>query len=283
MQIPELCAMNVHHRFFSLESFLASSEAAGFTAVELWTGPMHLLCDRAGHADPAPVRDALERHGLTCRAVCPEQTNPKPANMAAPSRAGERARAIFANAVRLAAGLGAPVVTVTPGWAFRDESLADAWSRSVAALRALAVQAEEADVVLAMEALQPEESVLCPTSERLAALIAEVDRPALQACLDTGAMEVADETIDQAWRALDGRVANVHLVDVAEQGGRLETHVAWGAGHRSMADDIATLARLGYIGTCSTEVCDPACFSDPAAVDARVARIYQNARRELCS
>lgn len=281
MALPELCAMNVHHRFFSLESFLTSAEAAGFTAVELWTGPMHVLCDRAGHADPAPIRETLARHGLACRAVCPEQTNPKPANMAAPGQAGERARAVFANAVRLAASLGAPVVTVTPGWAYLDENPAEAWGRAVAALRALAAQAEDAGVTLAMEALQSDESVLCPTSERLAALIAEVGRPALRACLDTGAMEAAGETIEQAWNALDGSVANVHLADVAEKDGSLETHVAWGTGHRSMADDLATLASLGYAGSCSAEVCDPTCFTDPAAVDARTYQLYVSARKEL--
>ena len=76
-------AMNCSHRFFSLEAFFASAADSGFEAVELWTGPMHFFLDYASNDTPEKITRLANSFGLDVCALCPEQNNPKPANIAA--------------------------------------------------------------------------------------------------------------------------------------------------------------------------------------------------------
>ncbi|MFQ6868576.1 MAG: hypothetical protein ACLRTU_09760 [Thomasclavelia ramosa] len=47
----DVCAMNCHYRFYTLEDFFKKSFENGFQYVELWTGPMHFYLDCNGY-DP---------------------------------------------------------------------------------------------------------------------------------------------------------------------------------------------------------------------------------------
>lgn len=269
---PQLAAMNIIHCFYSLEEFLGSAEAAGYRQVELWCGPMHLFLDHTGHDPLDELRAGLAAHGLSLVGLCPPQNNPKPGNIAARSaRAQMRTHAYFCHAIEVAAELEAPQVVVTPGWAFLDEPREAAWVRSVEMLRSLAEHAAQRGVRLAMEALQPEESVLVNTASDLARLIDEVDRPALVACLDMGAMERVGETIDDYFACLGERVAHCHFTDYGEV-----SHLAWGDGHRSMKDDLQALASHGYAGVCSVETYDERYLANPAQADTRTIAIYQS-------
>jgi len=270
---PQLAAMNIIHSFYPLEEFLASSEAAGYRHVELWTGPMHFFLSAYGHDPLDKLRAGLARHGLTLVGLCPEQNNPKPHNIAAREpRAQMRTHAYFCNAIEVAAELDAPQVVVTPGWAYLDEPRKDAWERSVEMLRALAEQAAHRGVRLVIEALQPEESVIANTATDLARLLDEVASPALLVCLDTGAMERAGETIEGSFAELGDRIVHCHFTDYGNI-----SHMAWGDGHRSMKADLDALAACGYVGICSVETYNERYLADPAQADARTMAIYRQA------
>lgn len=270
---PQLAAMNIIHSFYPLEEFFASSKNAGYRYVELWTGPMHFFLSASGHDPLDSLRAELAAYGLTLVGLCPEQNNPKPHNIAARGlRAQMRTHAYFCNAIEVAAELDAPQVVVTPGWAFLDEPRKDAWERSVEMLRALAERAAHRGVRLVLEALQPDESVIANTAADLARLIDEVASPALFACLDTGAMERAGETIDGYFDELGDRIAHCHFTDYADV-----SHVGWGDGHRSMRADLDALVARGYRGICSVETYSERYLADPAAADARTMDIYQHA------
>ena len=273
MRYPQLAAMNIIHSFYPLQEFLASSEAAGYRHVELWTGPMHFFLSAFGYDPLNELRDGLARHGLALVGLCPEQNNPKPHNVAARGlRAQARTHAYFCNAIEVAAGLDAPQVVVTPGWAFLNEPREEAWGRSVEMLRSLSEQAGRRGVRLVLEALQPEESVLANTAADIAQLIDEVANPALLACLDIGAMERAGETIDGYFDELGDRIVHCHFTDYADV-----SHVAWGDGHRSMRADLDALVAHRYQGICSVETYSERYLADPAAADARTMSIYQHA------
>ena len=270
MAYPKLAAMNIIHRFYPLDEFLSSSEAAGYEFVELWTGPMHFLLDHTGYEPLERLKAGLRAHGLTLVGLCPEQNNPKPHNIAARDTMRQmRTHASFCHAIEAAAQLGAPQVVVTPGWAFLDEPREAAWTRSVEMLSSLAEHAAQRGVRLVLEALQPEESVLVNTSAQLARLLDEVASPALLACLDTGAMERAGETINEYFFELGDRIVHCHFTDYGEV-----SHLAWGDGHRSMADDLAALVAHGYAGVCSVETYSERYLNDPAQIDARTMNLY---------
>ena len=133
-----LCAMNCHYRFYSLESFFRDARDAGYAAAEVWCGPMHVAVDWARRDDSQALVDLAERYGIHIIGICPEQTNPKPANMAARGEGAQaRTLATFKNVIDLARDAHAGKIVVTSGWGFLDEPREDAWKRSVAMLRVL--------------------------------------------------------------------------------------------------------------------------------------------------
>lgn len=272
MRYPELAAMNISHRYYSIESFFEAAHRAGYRNVELWTGSMHLYVDNRGFDPIDRVRGLMDRYGIKIVGICPEQNNPKPWNIAArDKRAQERTRAYFEHVIDLAVALEAPQILVTGGWAFLDEPVEDAWARSVAMLRSIADYAECRGIRVAIEALQPVESILVNSAHDMRRMIDDVGSPALKACIDMGAMVVAGDTFDNYFDELGDDVAHVHFVDIEGE----TTHLAWGDGTRDMRADLESLVRHGYRGVVSAETYDSRYFADPTAALDQVMREYR--------
>ena len=140
----ELAAMNCHHRFFELEDFFASAKKNGYKYVEIWTGPQHFFMDHNGYESVKKLKDLEEKYGIKVIGICPEQTNPKPNNMAAKDlNMQERVLNYFKNAIDVACEIKAKQVVVTSGWGFLSESVEKAYKRSAIMLRKVADYAEE--------------------------------------------------------------------------------------------------------------------------------------------
>ena len=86
----------------------------------------------------------------------------------------------FKNAIDAAVEIKANQVVVTSGWAFLDEPREDAYQRSVKMLQKISEYAEQKGMLLAIEALQRNESVLVNSVEELQHLLKEVQRDALK-------------------------------------------------------------------------------------------------------
>lgn len=270
--IPPLAAMNVNYRYYGFERFVEESSRSGYAWIELWTGPMHIHLDDDGFDELGPVRSLLANANLRVVSICPEQNNPKPWNVASRDEgARRRTERYFKHAIDMACVLDARKVTMTAGWAFYDEAAEIAWMRSVSMLSHLARYAEQRDVCLALEALQPLESRLVNSAADIRRLLEDVNSDALCACIDFGAMEVAGDTIDGYYEALPDRIRHVHFVDADDNA----THLAWGEGHRSMRDDLVALVKHGYMGVCTVETCDARYRDDPFTPDRHAMEMYR--------
>lgn len=270
----ELAAMNCHHRFYELEDFFASAKENGYKYVEIWTGPQHFFMDYNGYESVEKLRRLEEKYGIKVIGICPEQTNPKPNNMAAKDeKMQERVLKYFKNAIDVACEVKANQVVVTSGWGFLSESVEEAYHRSVIMLRKVAEYAAEKGINLAIEALQPEESLIANTALELKKLIDEVDRPALKVCLDTGAMARAKDTIQTYFDVFGDKVIHAHFVDVDME--KETTHLAWGDGKRNMAKDIQAFAQNGYRGILSVECVNGEDFAKPGEADKKSMDVYR--------
>ena len=278
MSYPQLAVMNISHRYFDLEEFFSSAAASGYTCCELWTGAMHLYVDCHGYDSLEQVRELSQRYGVRIVGLCPEQNNPKPWNVAVRGEAGQkRILSYFKNVIDVAVELGAPQILVTSGWAYLDEPAEDAWARSVAMLRSVCDYADTRGIRVALEALQPSESVLVNTAQDVVRILEAVDRPNLKACIDFGAMEVAGDTIDGYFEVLGEKIVHTHFVDVG--GGT--THLAWGDGERDMRADLEALMRHGYTGYVSAETCDGRYYQDPSKATTQVIEMYRRVTAEM--
>lgn len=267
-----LCAMNCCHRFYELEDFFKSAKTNGYSQVELWTGPQHFFLDYQQYESPDRLLHLEDQYELKIIGICPEQTNPKPHNMAAKDSAmQERVLAYFKNAIDVAAAVKAKQVVVTSGWAFYNEPLKIAYQRSVKMLQQLSEYAETKKMLLAIEALQKEESLLANTTMDLKYLLSDVNRPSLKVCLDTGAMAAAGETIQDYFDVFSSDIVHSHFVDVKGT----TTHLAWGDGQRNMSEDLAVFVQNKYSGFYSIEIVNSQYFRNPQKADAQSMAMYR--------
>ncbi|WP_331836944.1 hypothetical protein [Erysipelothrix piscisicarius] len=73
----------------------------------MWTSPHHFFVDYQQYDDPFALKTHAEHFGLEIIAICPEQTNPKPHNMATGSLEQQnRVYAYFRNMIDIAHTVG---------------------------------------------------------------------------------------------------------------------------------------------------------------------------------
>ncbi len=274
----ELASMNHHYMFYELEEFFSSVSELGYPCVELWTAPQHFFMDYRQNDPVERLTSLSERYGVRIMGICPEQTNPKPHNMAAKDPAiQERVFAYFTRAVDVASAVGATQVLVTSGWAYYSEPVEAARERSAAMLRRVAAYAGEKGINLAIEALRKPESLIANSAADLRVLLDMVNEPALKVCLDIGAMVDAGDTIQDYFDTFGGDVIHAHFVDC----GPRSLHLALGDGERDVAEDIRTFERNGYQGVLSVECTDSLTLTDPMGADARSMRTYRAAYEQI--
>lgn len=274
----KICAMNCHHRYYQLNEFFASAKENGYTCVELWTGPQHFYMDHNGYEEISALKDLEQHYGIKIIGICPEQTNPKPNNMAAKDFAmQDRVEKYFKNAIDVATAIKANQVVVTSGWAFLDEPREEAYLRSVKMLQKISEYAEHRGMLLAIEALQRNESILVNSVENLKKLLEDVQRDALKICLDIGAMAMANDTIQGYFDVFHDKIIHTHFIDVDSN----TTHLAWGDGNRNMKEDLEAFYQNGYRGIFSIECVNQRYFEYPAAADAQTMKKFQRYIREI--
>lgn len=260
----QLAAMNIHYVYYSLEYFLATQERLGFQTIELWCAEPHVHLDHLSYADAKKLKTQISSHHLNLACITPENCVYPYQFAAADPDHFARSKAYFENGIRLAAELGCPRMAINSGWGNFDEPAADAWKRSVAMLSHLAAFAADKNVRLVMESLRPEESQLVTTLATNQKMIAEVGNPNLVPMVDTCAMGVAHETLDQWFAAYGERINHMHFIDGTPYG-----HLVWGDGTHNLKEFIAALNRHNYQGYLGQELTDGAYYADPAQVDAK--------------
>lgn len=111
--------MNCHHRFYELKDFFAASKRERIW--ECWNldRTTTFFMDHNGYENVDKLLRLEEKYNIKIIGICPEQTNPKPNNMAAKDREMQkRVLAYFKNAVDVACKVEANQVVVTSGWGF---------------------------------------------------------------------------------------------------------------------------------------------------------------------
>lgn len=270
-----LCAMNCHYRFYQLESFFRCASRLGFKHVEIWTAPQHFFMDYQQYEDPDKLIGLAEKFNVRISCICPEQTNPKPNNIAIKDKEGQkRVLRYFKNAIDVSKTVGANKVVITSGWAFYDEDVKTAKDRSIAMLKEISNYAASKDVYLAMEALQKGESTIANMSLDLKEIIKEVGNNHLKVCLDLGAMAGANETIEDYFRVFHEDIIHCHFVD-----GNPTGHLAWGDGSRDMEEDLKVFDIFNYSGFLSLEFANDRYFQEPFAADKKTMTIYKNIKK----
>lgn len=192
----QIAGMNIHYIMWSLDYFLDVQQRLGFESIELWCAEPHVTLDHTGYFEAEVLAKKAADRGLRYRTLCPENVVYPWQYCARKPLHEQRSLAYFKHGIELAEVLGCDRMSVNSGWGDWDEDREEAWKRSREHLSILAEYAGEHGLVLTMESLRPEESNLVTTVSDAKRMIDEVASPYLQPMVDTTAMGVAGETLE---------------------------------------------------------------------------------------
>ena len=264
IDISRISVLSLHYNNYTLDYFLDCQAKLGIKNVELLSAHQGLWMDEYGYQDPAPIRRKLEERGLCCPVFTPENCAYGYQFAAKEPEHIERSFGYFSNGIRLANELGCEYMEVNSGWGYWNEDKQEAWKRSAAMLHRLAEVAKENGITLVMESIRPEESQLVINLEAAQKMLKEVNHPNLKGMVDTCAMGVAGETLEDWFQALGSDIRHMHFIDGTPYG-----HLVWGDGSHHLGRFIEVLNRYGYEGYLGQEITDGRYYMDPAAADLR--------------
>lgn len=266
----QIAGMNIHYLFYSLDFFLDAQVKAGIQTIELWPGAPHFFLDSMSYSDCKAVRHKIESRGLTAKILTPENCTYQYQFAAQEKEQFEKSKQYFTNALAVAEELGCDIMAINSGWGYWNEDREEAWKRSREMLSYLAETAQTRGVRLAMESLRPQESQLATTVHDVKRMLQEVNHPHLKAMIDTTAMGVAGETIDQWFELLGDDIIHTHLIDGNPYG-----HLIWGDGTHSLQTFLQALDRNGYKGYLGQEITEFGYFEHPDEADVRNMKAFE--------
>lgn len=266
----QIAGMNIHYLFYPLEYFLDVQKEVGIKTIELWAGAPHFYLDTMGYQDCKAVKKKIEDRGLKVKVFTAENCTYQYQVAAQTPELFEKSFQYFSNALRAASELGCPIMQINSGWGYWNEDREEAWKRSREMLTRLAEEAAKYQIRLAMESLRPQESQLVITLKDAKRMFDEVNHPNLKILIDTTAMSVAGETIDDWFEVFGDNIIHTHFIDSNPYG-----HLAWGFGNRSMKAYLEALARHNYTGYLGQELTEFDYFENPAEIDRKNMAVYE--------
>lgn len=260
ISLQRIAGMNLHYKYFPMETFLRDMKRLDISAIEIWGGAPHFHLDYNIPHDVAAYGRQLREQGFQVVCMTPEQCV-YPVNIAVQDREiRRRSMEFFGNYLNATAEIGAPLMLITAGWGYWDQPKDDAWAYAQENLTILAQQAQKLGVKLGLEVLRPDESNLVYDLKSMKKMLNSIDVPSIGAVVDTNPMSVTKNTLTEYLEAFGEKLYHVHFVDCDPLG-----HYAWGDGNRDPRAWLDELEQGGYEGYLTLELTYGAYYMDPFA------------------
>ncbi|AST91056.1 hypothetical protein BC6307_07065 [Sutcliffiella cohnii] len=248
MKRSQITGMNFHYLHYPLEYFLDAMVTYEFEKIELWGASPHLYVEDLNLREVRQIKKEIDKRELKVVCFTPEQCM-YPINLSAKeARIRERSVNYFKKSMDAAIEIEAPMVLVTVGWGYRNESKEEALKRTRDSLEQLTAYAEERNITLALEPLQKVESNLICTLADLKEMLSSVPSMYLKGMVDTIPMAVEGESLANYLEELGNDLVHIHFID-----GNPTGHLAWGDGTLPIQTYIETLEKYQYRGALTLE------------------------------
>lgn len=277
--MQRVAPMSEAYVFFTFTHYLDAAVREGLQVIDVYGGAPHLWLEGWSADKSRRMREQIDSRGLSVCSYTPEQVA-YAENIAAADDDLRRASVeYFRRHLEVASQLGAPQMLVCSGWGYLDEPVEAAWERSVASMALIDQRAQEYGIRLAYEPLQPKETNLVTDLPSAVRMLNDLSSDNIGICVDTVAMAVAGETMDQ-WFDAFGTLQHLHLND-GETHGYLAGHLTWGDGSLPLAEYLGELDRRDYAGYITLEPLNLRYRHDPDAALAQGVRQVRAAIEEL--
>lgn len=257
IKIDQISSMNIAYKCFTFEYFLESTAKLGFKSFEFWAGSPHLCFGDSNISKISTIRRKVEESGLKITCLTGEQALYM-YNMAAREPKLRNASIEYFRRLIAAAGeLGVDKYLLSIGWSYLDEPAEESWKRGIDAGAEVLKEAERSNVKIVWEVMPQNATSQVNNVETSKRVVTDLDSEYSRICIDTCAIAVVNETLEDFFRAIPDKVYHIHLND-----GSPSTWSTWGDGTQDLDEHLRTLAKYNYQDTISLEVgfqyqCDP--------------------------
>jgi fructoselysine 3-epimerase len=263
--------------YYSLGDAIRKTAEAGYDAIDIWGGRPHAYRKDLAPDELRELNTLLDQHHLRVSSFIPAQFRYPTSLCSCNETIRQDSVAYILDAIETAAALRAPVVSVCPGHTLYGQSKKDAWGRLEESLGVICQRARQHGLRIALEPADAYETDLMNTIAEAMVMVDEMALPELGIVLDSGHVNLTQESFAQAIQSAGPRLFHVH---VADNQGQRDQHLVPGDGTCNFKEMITHLRSAGYTGTLSAElswdyILDP---EPPARAAARRMRAYLDAR-----
>ena len=264
----QVAAMNQHYRNYSFHYFLEKQRDLGIKNIEFWLGPPHFYMDRIESDDCRIIRNETEKFGMKIVSV----TTPSFAWQFQYASKNEEIRKkgiqYFKKGIRVAAQLGAKIMTVNSGWGYPEEPEEEGFERSIKTLQELANTAREENIILTLESLTSLESKVGDTLEKVKKIWKAVNSENLEIMADTVAIGYQKETLEEWFKTFGEHLIHMHFIDM-DKNKLTDDHLVWGDGGLSLNEMSDVLKKYQYKGYVVQEIAAERYQMNPEKADKR--------------
>ena len=271
-----IAGCNVQYTRRRFADFVEAQRGLGIKTIEFVAQVPHIWCDHMGWEDETPVKTALERAEIGVAAFTPKLY--RYSTCAAPGSSQRTHSAeYFANAIKLAKRLSAPVLCIDVGGGCFDAPAEILWESCRKTLVELCALAEDVGINLAMSSASPSDSPILTTLQEIGKMKKEVGHKNLKAVLDTRAAGVMGEKIGEWFDAFGEDIALVRFSD-----GNYSGYRVWGEGCLPCGGFLREIKECGYGGVLSMYRGGERDVADPVGADEKNYSYLSEALEKIC-
>jgi len=235
---------------YTLEYAIKNLSELGYDGIEIWGGRPHAYRDDLLE-DMGALRKLLEERNLSVCNFIPAQFRSPSLLCSDNERVRQDSLGYIADALRNAAALGSPSISLCPGMVPWDRDLNAGREKLLQSLRDISRINESFGLTLLIEPAHRFESNLIRTIDECIAFLEELDSPSYGILLDTGHCHVNGENLAEAVRKASRYPLHIHLDDNL---GDSDAHLNLGEGSIDFGSLRTALETIGYMGFVSVEL-----------------------------
>ncbi len=236
---------------YSLEEAIRRLAKYGYHGVEIWGGRPHAYWEDMDDARIEKIKNVLKETGMKISNFIPAQFR-YPTNIATTDeQIRKNSVQYLKNNIDVAEKLGAPYVSLCPGFSLQGEKLADSRKAMITSLGELVEYAKDLNTKLIVEPAHAMETDHVLTVDHGMEVVDAFGKENMGLCIDIGHMHVNKESIVNVVDKVQGYTVHYHMDD---NNGGSDDHLVPGEGKIDFDIFLTNLKNSGYEGFLAVEL-----------------------------
>jgi protein FrlC len=246
---------------YTLEDAVNQIAEAGYDAIDIWGGRPHVYRDDYSKSQLVEIRKKIENSGMEISSFMPTFYR-YPTNLCSPNPIVRKDSLDYVfKCMDNAAVLGATTLLVVPSKLINGDNAEEAWKRMSEALFSICEYSRQYPINIGLEVVNHLNFSLINTSQDALRMIKQFNFPNLGIVLDTGHINLEEETAENALNNCKEKLLQIHIND---NNGLAQQNTIPGEGTFAFQPFFSQLKKINFRGVISIELLAAEYTQDPA-------------------